>query len=56
MYTLFTNVVVVRIIKPSSSGQETLAFNLVLTGEENIEEKESINGWLKDGASRHFIR
>jgi hypothetical protein len=34
---------------------ETLAFNLVLTGEENIEEKESINGWLKDREVHQFI-
>jgi hypothetical protein len=38
----------VRIINPSSRGLKTLAFNIVLTGEENIEEKESISGWLRD--------
>jgi len=54
-YTLFTNVVAVRIINPSSSGLETLNVNLVPSGEENIEEKESIIGWLKDRAVHQFI-
>jgi len=55
VYILFTNVVAVRIINPQSSGMETLAFNFVLTGEENIEDKESINGWLRDRAVHQFI-
>jgi hypothetical protein len=55
-YTLFTNVVAVHIINPSSSGLEALAVNLVPSGEENIEEKESIIGWVKDRAVRQFIR
>jgi len=52
--TLFSNLVAVRIINPSSHGLETLAFNLVLSSEENIEEKGSINGWLKVRAAQRF--